>query len=41
MQGDAFNAKLAAALAKLRGTVSGAHAGQIGKQRAFPGQVFE
>ena len=38
---DAFNAVLAAALAKLRDAVAGAHAGQIRKQHAFGRQVFE
>jgi len=38
---DAFNAKLAAALPKLRGPVASPHAGQIREQHAFAGQVFE
>jgi len=41
MQGNAFNAKLTAALPKLRRTVASPHAGQIRKQHAFGGQVFE
>jgi hypothetical protein len=41
VQCHADNAKLAATRRKFRGAVAGPHAGQIRKQRAFAGQVFE
>ena len=41
MQRNACDAKLAAPLPKLRGPISGPHAGQIRKQHALGGQVFE